>query len=80
MTTSTALLRHLESLNLNELAYKAFRKLIYQKRTLVLLKYDLNKKRKRFRSSQRWTTRAFLPTDLQYCREHFTLTLQKLGR
>ena len=50
---------------------KLFRKLIYRRQTIVVIKKSLLEPHRRFKTSKRWSTRQFTEDDLQYCRSHF---------
>lgn len=50
---------------------KLFRKFVYRKQTIVLVKKDLNLPRRKFKTSKRWEVHQFTEKDLPCCRGHF---------
>ena len=56
---------------LKGIAAIVFKKLIYRRQTIVILRQDLSQKRKKFKSSKRWEIREFTIDDLPFCHQHF---------
>lgn len=63
--------RVIQQQGVSGLLRKVFRKVIYRRQTIVLLKHDLNLPHKPYKSSKRWSVKEFTRDDIQFCREHF---------
>ncbi|MDX1692628.1 MAG: hypothetical protein R3208_02615 [Ketobacteraceae bacterium] len=72
MNPATKISTILKNEGLRGVAVKVFQKVIYRRQTITLLKRDLHKPVRKFKTSKRWQVREFTENDLQFCRGHFS--------